>query len=56
MDRNMIIAIVLSMAVLVGWQVLVIDPQREALEAAREAQAVEQASFGGHDSHAGSGD
>lgn len=31
------------MAVLVGWQVLVIDPQREALEAAREAQAVEQA-------------
>lgn len=43
MDRNMILAIALSMAVLIGWQVFVITPQQEALKAAREAQAAEEA-------------
>ena len=43
MDRNMILAIALSLAVLIGWQVFVITPQQEALKAAREAQAVEEA-------------
>jgi len=40
MDRNTILFIVLTAAVLIGWDLLVIAPQREAL---REQQRVEQA-------------
>lgn len=39
MDRNLIMAIVLSAAVLFGYEVLIGAPQREAIEAARKAQA-----------------
>ncbi|MGF1545275.1 MAG: membrane protein insertase YidC [Parvularculaceae bacterium] len=43
MDRNVLIAIALSMAVLIGWEIAVVGPQREALEAQREAQEARQA-------------
>jgi len=43
MDRNFILAIVLSMGVLLIWDLMVAGPQREAMKAAREAQAVERA-------------
>ncbi len=39
MDRNFILAIVLSMGVLLAWDMLVEAPRREALEAQREAAA-----------------
>lgn len=39
MDRNFILAIVLSMGVLLGWEVLIAGPQRDAISAAREEQA-----------------
>lgn len=39
MDRNFILAIVLSMAVLLGWELLIGTPQRKAVEEARKAQA-----------------
>lgn len=44
MDRNFILAIALSMAVLLGWDMLIEAPQREAREAARQAaiEAAEQ--------------
>jgi len=43
MDRNFILAIALSMGVLLIWDLMVAGPQREAMKAAREAQAVERA-------------
>lgn len=43
MDRNFILAIVLSMAVLFAWDFFVAGPQRKALEAARQQAAQEQA-------------
>ena len=46
MDRNLIMAIVLSMAVLLGWELLVATPQREAMEATRAEQAARQAEAG----------
>ncbi len=42
MDRNLIMAIVLSMGVLLAWDFLILGPQREAQEAAREAARIEQ--------------
>ncbi len=39
MDRNIVLAVVLSMAVLLGWELLVVGPQREALEAQRAVDA-----------------
>ncbi len=42
MDRNLILAIVLSAAVLFGWELLVGAPQREAIEAARIAKQAER--------------
>ncbi len=47
MDRNVILFIVLTAAVLIGWDALVIAPQREALRAARQTEAVETAPAGG---------
>jgi YidC/Oxa1 family membrane protein insertase len=47
MDRNVILFIVLTAAVLIGWDALVIAPQREALRAARQAETVETAANGG---------
>ncbi|MEO1015853.1 MAG: membrane protein insertase YidC [Pseudomonadota bacterium] len=43
MDRNTILAIALSMAVIIGWEVFVMGPQREAYEAAQEAAQAEAA-------------
>lgn len=48
MDRNLILAIVLSIGVLVAWDLMVAGPQREAMKQAREvaaqqAEQVEQA-------------
>ncbi len=45
MDRNFILAIALSMAVMIGWDIAVLAPQREAQRAAQEAaqQAAEEA-------------
>ena len=40
MDRNLLLAIVLSMGVLLGWEAFVIGPQRERLREAQEAQAI----------------
>lgn len=42
MDRNLILAIVLSLGVLLLWDLMVAGPQREALEAQREAEAAQQ--------------
>ncbi|MAW80000.1 MAG: membrane protein insertase YidC [Parvularcula sp.] len=42
MDRNLILAIVLSFGVFLLWDYMVLGPQREAQEAARQAQATEQ--------------
>lgn len=39
MDRNVILFIVLTAAVLIGWDAFVIGPQREAIRAERAAQA-----------------
>ncbi|HBS36254.1 MAG TPA: membrane protein insertase YidC [Parvularcula sp.] len=39
MDRNVILFIVLTAAVLIGWDAFVIGPQREAIRAARAAEA-----------------
>ena len=39
MDRNVLLFIVLTAAVLVGWDALVIAPQREAIRAERAAEA-----------------
>ena len=48
MDRNFILAIVLSMAVIVGWDFMVLAPQRAAQNEAREAAvAAEQAATAG---------
>ncbi|MFN0022856.1 MAG: membrane protein insertase YidC [Parvularculaceae bacterium] len=44
MDRNVILFIVLTAAVLVGWDMFVIAPEREALRAARQAEAAAAAS------------
>jgi len=44
MDRNVILFIVLTAAVLIGWDAFVIAPQREALRAARQAEAAAAAS------------
>lgn len=44
MDRNLIMAIVLSMGVLLAWDFLILGPQREAQEAARQAAEAERAS------------
>ena len=38
MDRNLFLAVVLSMGVLLGWDLLVAGPQREALKAQRAAE------------------
>ncbi|MEL7200666.1 MAG: membrane protein insertase YidC [Pseudomonadota bacterium] len=43
MDRNTLLAIVLSAAVLLVWELVFGAPQRAALEAAREARQAEQA-------------
>lgn len=43
MDRNLILAIVLSMGVFLGWDLLVLAPQREAQRAAQAEQAARQA-------------
>lgn len=42
MDRNFLLAIVLSLAVLLGWDLMVAGPQREQLREAREAAAEAQ--------------
>lgn len=41
MDRNFLLAIVLSMSVLIGWDLLVAGPQREAALEARKAQSTD---------------
>ena len=43
MDRNFIIAIVLSAGVLIGWEVFVAGPQRAEFEAARQEAASQAA-------------
>lgn len=43
MDRNLILAIVLSAGVLFGWELFIAGPQREAQEAARQAAEAERA-------------
>ncbi len=43
MDRNTILAIALSMAVIIGWEMFVLGPQREAYEAAQQAAQEEAA-------------
>ncbi|MEO0879159.1 MAG: membrane protein insertase YidC [Pseudomonadota bacterium] len=43
MDRNFILALVLSMGVLLSWEAFVAGPQREALEAQRKAAAARAA-------------
>ena len=43
MDRNFILAIVLSMGVLLLWDLMIAGPQRDAAKAQREAIAAEQA-------------
>ncbi|MEM9169474.1 MAG: membrane protein insertase YidC [Pseudomonadota bacterium] len=43
MDRNLLLAVVLSMGVLLIWDLLVVKPQREALKAEREAAAAAEA-------------
>ncbi|WP_428407879.1 membrane protein insertase YidC [Hyphococcus sp.] len=43
MDRNLILAIVLSFGVFLLWDYLVLSPQRDAEQAARQARAAEQA-------------
>ncbi len=47
MDRNVILFIVLTAAVLIGWDAFVIAPQREALREARQAEVVESAATSG---------
>ncbi len=42
MDRNLILTIVLSLGVLLLWDIMVLGPQREATRQAREAEAIEQ--------------
>ncbi len=42
MDRNFLLAIVLSLGVLLGWDLMVAGPQREQLREAREAAAEAQ--------------
>ena len=42
MDRNTLLAIVLSMGVLLLWQVFVLSPEQERIKAAREAAAAAQ--------------
>ncbi|MEM9013765.1 MAG: membrane protein insertase YidC [Pseudomonadota bacterium] len=39
MDRNLILAVVLSMGVMLFWDLFIAGPQREAYEAARQAEA-----------------
>ena len=39
MDRNTLLAIVLSMGVLLLWQIFVLSPEQERIKAAREAAA-----------------
>jgi len=41
MDRNLILAIVLSLGVFMGWEFFVLGPQRQALEAERAEQAAQ---------------
>ena len=43
MDRNLLLAIVLSVSVLLGWELFVGGPQREALQSARQEQAEQAA-------------
>lgn len=47
MDRNLILAIVLSMGVLLAWDLMVAGPQRKAMEATRELAAQQQAEQAG---------
>ncbi len=47
MDRNVILFIVLTAAVLIGWDAFVIAPQREAMREARQAEAIETAANAG---------
>lgn len=47
MDRNVILAVVLSMGVLLIWDILVVNPQREALEAQRRVAAQQATSAPG---------
>ena len=53
MDRNLILAIALSMGVLLFWDIFVSAPQREALEAQRAAQAEIQAQQQAENNEAG---
>lgn len=46
MDRNLFLAILLSGAVLLGWELLVAGPQREAFEAQRQEQIAQEAENG----------
>ncbi|NWG72507.1 MAG: membrane protein insertase YidC [Parvularculaceae bacterium] len=46
MDRNSLLAIVLSVVVLLGWEALYMQPQREAARKALEAQQTAQAAAG----------
>ena len=43
MDRNLILAIVLSMGILLFWDLFIAGPQREAMNAEREAAEAQQA-------------
>ena len=47
MDRNLILALVLTGLILLGWDALVIGPQREALEAAQREAGIEAAEQAG---------
>ena len=51
MDRNLILAISLSMAVLLLWDIFIAGPQREAFETARQ-EAAENATLAGDETAA----
>ena len=55
MDRNVILAVVLSMAVLLGWDLMIAGPQREAIEAQRRAAAEAAAEAAEQSGQAGTG-
>ncbi|MBB4660105.1 membrane protein insertase YidC [Parvularcula dongshanensis] len=47
MDRNLILALVLTALILIGWDQLVLGPQREAAEAQQRQQGIEAAQQAG---------
>ncbi|NNU16400.1 membrane protein insertase YidC [Parvularcula sp. ZS-1/3] len=47
MDRNFVVAIGLAFIILLGWDVLIAGPQREALEAAKREAGIEAAEAAG---------